>query len=413
MAEKPKPPAPPATSHEAQRRVPLEPLDAIGSKLRHLPAAARLDPIHPWKRAALASALEPLRSTTAGIQLRVTYAFVLMAVIVGSPFGVVGSIASLATVFSVVLAQELPGALLIKAQGGAAKVVISAAGAQTETDKPRSGAIATVGAVLAGSIGNLLLALLLSAIARYVVTGSASLFLSSAAIAHAVWGVSQAIPLLPFRAGRAVAKRLLPATRLLHAGVSFIAAGAVGLIVLRWTSPSALFFAWAMVLIATTIALWEASRAMSDEKSGVGALLRDANACWQRDEPQQAVKLAKQGLGLAHTDLYRARLWRTLAWAAIGARDPFLAHSAIGQLAVTTLDLHLVASYLDCCNRRREAIDLLKEARCLGHSSSQATRLLIDLLFREGRRDEARLVAMDDARLLTAEERHAAHAALQ
>jgi hypothetical protein len=204
-----------------------------------------------------------------------------------------------------------------------------------------------------------------------------------------------------------------PSMRFAHAAVSLVCVGGAGLVVLRSTNHPALFFVTALALFVIAVAMWQAFREYFDERAGVVLLATDAEACLRRDQSQQAVRLAKQALRLAWSERQRMRLWRTLAWAGISARDPFLAHIAIGQLRGIALDVHLVAAYLDCCNRRQEAIGLLREARQLGHRAPETTRLLIDLLFREEQKAEARLVAITDRALLTVEEWHATCSALE
>jgi hypothetical protein len=57
----------------------------------------------------------------------------------------------------------------------------------------------------------------------------------------------------------------------------------------------------------------------------------------------------------------------TLAWAAIGLEDPFLAHEALSSVSRAYLDLHRVAAYLSCCTQIEEAADPLRQARAAGH----------------------------------------------
>ncbi len=72
----------------------------------------------------------------------------------------------------------------------------------------------------------------------------------------------------------------------------------------------------------------------------------------------------------------------------------------------------MVAAYLECCNRSREAPILLNDARELGHRASETTKLLIDLLIRAGAVEEANRVLTNDHDLITAEEQDAVRSAL-
>jgi hypothetical protein len=138
-----------------------------------------------------------------------------------------------------------------------------------------------------------------------------------------------------------------------------------------------------------------------------------------RTEKSSLLKLSTLpliGAAIASWKAFRQRRdlqWKLEAWTAIGARDPFLAHSAIARLHEGAIDLHLIASYLDSCNRRDEALELLTRARALGHRSRDTSKLLIDLLFGRGQHDAVARVASADAALLSPAERQAIDAALR
>jgi hypothetical protein len=161
---------------------------------------------------------------------------------------------------------------------------------------------------------------------------------------------------------------------------------------------------------ATTMGRLAAARA--DEQSGTRALADQAEAELWAGKPAAAVELAERGLLAARSRPLRERLWNTLAWAAIGVSDPLLAHRALGQLPEDALDFYLVAAYLSCCNRVEEAERLLLEARGLGHSDREATKLLIDLFFRRGNGAGALAIARADNRLLGADDWSAIEAAI-
>jgi hypothetical protein len=169
----------------------------------------------------------------------------------------------------------------------------------------------------------------------------------------------------------------------------------------------------ALLVITFVIASWEAFRKNRDRRSGAAALANDADACLRRAQHREASDLAERALRLARSRSLRARLWKLLAWSAIGGRDPFLAHGAIAQLQADAVDLHLIASYLDSCNRRGEALELLTHARASGHRCRETSKLLIDLLFRGGHNDAIRRVASADAALLSHDEQQAIEAALR
>jgi hypothetical protein len=97
---------------------------------------------------------------------------------------------------------------------------------------------------------------------------------------------------------------------------------------------------------------------------------------------------------------------------AAAAHEPFLAHTALLQLPSERIDTHLLASYLNVCNRVDDALSLLQEARGFGERSVETSKLLIDLLFARGDLAEPRAIAQVDAALLAPEDRLAIDAAL-
>jgi hypothetical protein len=125
-----------------------------------------------------------------------------------------------------------------------------------------------------------------------------------------------------------------------------------------------------------------------------------------------AGRLAEQGLAAVLSTARRARLWMCCAWAGIAKRDPFLAHRALGELPTNVVGPHLVASYLSCCNRTDEAIELLAQARERGDRSTAAAKLLIELHFRLGNVKVVRELARSEAALLSAADRSAIETAL-
>ena len=399
MAKKPDPATLPDTEQKA-RRVPLEPVDFFGRPVQRW--APRADLVEGWKQAALAAANTQARADRqSAVGVRVTVGFVLLALAVGSPFGVVGALASLLTLGSMLLAQELPGALLARLTRHRARIVITAKGSRTEHDAPPFALARGFSVALGGSLLNALIAHALYAIAASGVVGKGSAWLEAAALAHALWGVLQILPLLPFRAGWFVAKRLTPPIRLLHAALSITCVTAAGLYALHGTAAPLAFVAFVFTAGSTAAALRDAATDWSDDVAGVASLARSAEAHLHADAPEAAVEQARQALDAARGDALRIRLCKTLAWAAIGKSDPFLAHAALGQLPSSDLDVHLVTAYLACCNRTDEAVRLLQEARAQGQRTPETTRLLLELLVRQGAVSEAWAVARADRAILS------------
>jgi hypothetical protein len=367
---------------------------------------AYTDPVDEWKRQALSNvgASEFGSPHRAGFEIRTRLGFVLVVMVAGAPLGVVGWAVTLLTLLSVLLVQELPLALSARVARRAACIVLSASGGDTELSGPPFSSRKALALSALGSLANVGVGIVLVQLVRRGLAGSAGPLLSAAAVAHVVWGLGQAVPLSPFRAGRAIARRLRPPMRFAYAALCFVCIGVGGLYLLRAPELPSYFSIFVLVTVASTSALRDAFNDLQDEQAGVAVLSAAAAARLREDQPAQAAELARRALANASVEANRQALWKTLAWAAIGKRDPFTAHGALLSLGAGSRDLHLVAAYLACCGRGDEAIQLLREARRHGHRSRETLKLLIDLLIQSGQQPEALAVAETDRTLLTAED---------
>ena len=150
----------------------------------------------------------------------------------------------------------------------------------------------------------------------------------------------------------------------------------------------------------------------SDEQVGVNALIATARSELARDQPQSAASIARQALRVARSKGARCTLIELLAWAAIAEKDPFRTHDALLGLPQNSIPPFLLASYLRCCNRNDEALELLQEMRRAGPGSREVTKLLIDLLFLRQDYASMRAVADEDEGLLSVDDREAIRLAL-
>jgi hypothetical protein len=157
-------------------------------------------------------------------------------------------------------------------------------------------------------------------------------------------------------------------------------------------------------MVVASAALGQAFNELREEQSGVPLLAAAAAARLGRDEPTQAMELARRALANAYVESTRTSLYKTLAWAAIGKRDPFVAHGALGRVPAGARDLHLVAAYLACCNRVNDAVELLQQARRHHPPARETSKLLVDLLFQSGREREALIIAQCDRALYAPED---------
>jgi hypothetical protein len=166
-------------------------------------------------------------------------------------------------------------------------------------------------------------------------------------------------------------------------------------------SLAALAFAGALTEVTRDLANW------IDERRGIRAATDRAERLLETGEPLLALELVRANVDRACAEVTRARLHAALAWAAIGKADPVLAHQAISALPPDALEPHLVAAYLSTCNRLDEAAALLEETHARGATSTESTKLMVDVHLRRGDVDRALEVARTQAALLSTEERSA------
>lgn len=368
------------------------------------------DPVLTWKELALECARGAAREQQAAerpfIQMRPTLGFLLLVVFTQFVAFRSEPGAALAMLFvlpSVLLVQELPRALVGRALGRSCKIVLSAAGGQTELiGAPLVGA-AYLAFSAVGSLANVILAVAILLLHQRVSAGAWTP-LAILAGCQAAWGLGQALPVIPFRAGLASARRMQPTLRLAHALLSVLFVSALSAVL----SNTAWGFAFVPVLVLAALASWrhlaDVYRESRDQQTGVTAIAQHAADHALHDDAAGAIAAAQRGLALAHSMKLRNRLNKTLAWAAIAKPDPILAHQALERLPASDLDLHLVAAYLSCCNRLDEAARLLEEARTHGHRSAETTKLAVELLYRSGKDAAARALAEADRQLLSAED---------
>jgi hypothetical protein len=228
-------------------------------------------------------------------------------------------------------------------------------------------------------------------------------------LAHATAQAVRALPLAPFRRAAALARRIpRRASALVFGGVAVGAA--VGILEL----PKNPLVTFALVALALS-AIRAAHRALdeaSDQRSGIAGTISQASEALASGNAERAIALVRAALERARCPDHRRALWRTLAWSGIAQRDPFLSHLALQQLPPEDMDLHLLSSYLACCNRCTEAEELLREARADGYRSPETSKLLIELLFARGDHAGALALCEADSQLLSVQERRAVESAL-
>jgi hypothetical protein len=359
------------------------------------------DPVEHWKESALARVLD-----TSGlplwprIELDVNAGFAVTGVLAGLPFGAAGPLLVTVALTTLVLVPELVRAVLLRRWGRSSFVFVGPGGAGLETVGPKLTGARRVLLAVVGPLANLGLALFLGSVALHL--GRLGPAIHTLALWHAGWGLAQALPLAPFVAGAAIQSRLRGVHAVVHQGFSTKLVLLGGLVVAKLVP-----IAFPLVLLAMSGAVRGFVRcyqAATDEKNGVLDGAERAERLVAMGETTEALRLLRQLLARVREPELRLRLWKCLAWAAIGNGDGFVAHSALGILPARFLDVHLVAAYLAVCGRVDEAIVLLERARVAGQRSRETTKLLLDLLLRRREVVRARRVAREDLALLAGEE---------
>jgi hypothetical protein len=370
------------------------------------PDGRTIDPVEEWKSIARARSGKVRRAgkSGAGIGFRISAPYLFIGAGVGAPHGFSGMLIAMALLATVLLTQELPRALLARALGRSSSVVLSALGGDTEVaGQPLRGTVGVAHAII-GSVANLLVAVGALVVSELGASAVAGLELRDLAIAHAAWGLAQALPVIPFRAGTALSRTAGPSLRLAAAAGCVLLLVAANALEIGWTTNPVLFGLLVLSTVASVNAVKDASLDRWDERFGAARLAADAEAQLSAGYLPRSTELVRKALAVVASPRLRVRLYKTLAWSAIGKGDPFLAHSALAQIPAQEIDAYLVAAYLGCCNRVDEAIELLQTARACGDRSVEMTKLHIDLLFRQGKSDAALEVARSEKASLSADD---------
>jgi hypothetical protein len=385
----------PGTGPQGQIRIPAGHLQ--GSKT--VPVAA-------WKASVLARIArnEQARTSKPAIRVKISIGFVALALLVGARHGLGGSVMMLAVLSSVLLVHELARALFARAVGCSSEISISAAGGQTELSGPSLQGISVAAFAVTGSLANALFAVAAVALAQEGFAQGAAQFLHALVFSHAVWGGLQLLPVIPARVGVTIARGLSPSLCFAHASASLAFMLVAGALLVNETRSPLLLALILLLVIACLRHLLEAQREHADAVSGIDGFIAEANARLVAGENIRAAELAREALAAARSIGQRAKLWKALAWAAVGQEDPFLLNTALLSLCADQIDVHLLAASLCCWNHDDSAIELLEEARALGYRSLETTKLLIELRFRLGQRDAVLALAHADKHLLSLED---------
>jgi hypothetical protein len=385
----------------------------IGPQVREIDRAAFDDPVERWKQSVRTS-LQSHKHTPdqAVLRLEVTFGFFAVAAAIGSAKGTAGVISTLVVLVSTVFVHELARALVARSLGRSSRICMSAVGGETTLSGPPLVGLASILVTVAGSVANGLLALGAVAIVRRGVGADVAPVLRLFALTNGTWSVAQLLPLPSFHVGSVLSKRLTPTLRFAQAASSAVWVLAIGFRAIGQGFPPAIVGLCVFASTGCIRALREAYREMHDLHAGLESVVGDARRALSSGESALAFEISGRGLARALSVRYREALWRTAAWAGIGKRDPLLAHDALLHLPAGAVDLYLLGSYLGCCNRLDEAIDLLQQGRRAGQGTPECTRLLADLLFRRGDSDAVLALARGEDGTLSPEDREAIEVAV-
>lgn len=364
-----------------------------------------------WQREALRNlrAAAPVSARKPDIRLRLTPGFLMVIGLAALPLaGGRSGLAALSLLLALVI-HQLP-ALLVACGSGIALLTLDGCGASVERAPARSEGAGSIGVSLLGTLLNLASALALGRLGQGF-GGETRLhaMLGVATTVLAAWGVAQLLPFVPFHVGRMLARALTPRDRLVFTSSSLALVLGGGLMAVTATQlPSLLVVVLASGMFG--FAAWRnAITELADENSGISALAARAEQAIDRGRPSEAVIVARSGLSVARSRACRRRLHAATYWGAVGAGDPFLAHSALAQLPSEAITVHLVAAYLRVCGRLGDAEALLLRARSLGQRTRETTKLLIDIQLLLGRVNEPAQLAREDEALLDATDRAVLH----
>jgi hypothetical protein len=343
--------------------------------------------------------------------MHVTPGFLIVAVVSGLALQGIGVVVSIIVFGATLFVHELARAILAWRLGRSCTICIDGTGGDTElSGAPFKGAAGVLFA-LVGSCANLFVAgLALLVLRRGVDAGAAPVF-RLVFLSQGVWGSVQLLPLVPFRIGQIIAAREAPILRAIQAIWSAVILFGLGVRVVE-RGYGAVFALVIFAFAASVRTLGRTSRELLEVRAGMDHVGRQVDLALAEGRPKEAASLATLALAQVRSHRRREALLKALAWAGIGQADPFLAHSALLQLRPGAIDVHLLTSYLACCNRVEEAIELLEEARFSDYATPESTRLLVDLHFRMGDRAAVLALARSEDTSLSVEDRRAIESAV-
>jgi tetratricopeptide (TPR) repeat protein len=225
------------------------------------------------------------------------------------------------------------------------------------------------------------------------------------------WGIINLLPVLPLDGGNVLAAALGPRRVFATAVVSGVVATAVALVGLRF----GMLFVVMLFGFAAFNAFGQARVARQgevDRREGLEDRLSEAKAALARGDLESAYVLADDVVRRAQTAPVRNGGWTALAWVHVARGEGALAREALAHVEPRgAVDPYTWAAVEDAAGMQDRARAILVEARRQGFVTADATKLLVDLLARAGRLEEAVEVTHEDASILDPEEVRAVYRA--
>lgn len=350
----------------------------------------------------------PPHFTLFGIPVRIGFGFWIMTILLGAQGGLREALLWSAIVFFSVMLHELGHAVVGRAFGARPSITLHALGGLTFLDKqftrPRSILVSLSGPGAGFVVGGLVWA-----VTRGMHLGDEQRHIVAAFLwVNIGWGIINLLPVVPFDGGHVLEAALGPRRAFATAVISAIVGAGIAIlggVFLKSIWLAFLFGSAAASAIGRARHAWSAS---VDMRAGLDDQLAQAKKALELGEPADAIVLADDVVRRARSQSMKNGAWTALAWAHVAKDEGKAAREALSHVEPkSAVDVYLLAAVEDVAGEPRKAREILEEARRRGLRAPQTTKLLVDLLARDGRVADAVGVATDDAKLLSVDEARA------
>ncbi len=348
--------------------------------------------------------------TLFGIPVRIGAGFWLVAILFGFQQGKTlaenlrQALALTAIVFVSVLIHELGHAVVGRSYGLRPAIMLHAFGGVTshygEISRGRRIIMSLAGPFAGFAFGGLVWL-----IARNVVVPAQHKWIVERLLfVNLGWGILNLVPVLPLDGGNVLAAALGPKRVVATWSISAVFAIAMAALSLKIGSA----FLVVLFGFGAIHAIGQARKARGndvDRREGLEDQLRKAKVAMDRGDIDDAYLLADDVVHRAKTLPVKNGGYTALAWVHVLRGDGLRARKALAKVQPPyALDAYTVAAVEDAAGDHGRARAILEEARKHGLRTAPSTKLLIDLLARDGRLEEAVDVAHEDASLLDRED---------